>query len=51
MTRFLAKIAAQKLLSALPGGRQVWSFLQDHISRYTRPTPGRVRKNVEVALT
>ena len=51
MTRFLAKVAAQKLLSALPGGRQVWSLLQDHISRSTLPTAEMVRQSVEVALT
>lgn len=51
MIKFLAKIAAQKALSATPGGARAWTWLQDYVTRSTAPTPGAVQQKADVALS
>lgn len=44
------KSAQFKLLSALPGGEELYNFVQDHITHSTAATPGRLSNKLDVAL-
>jgi hypothetical protein len=44
------KAAAFKLLSALPGGTELYRFSQERLTRSPTPTPERVRQKIEVGL-
>jgi SAM-dependent methyltransferase len=48
--RWYLKSAGFKVLSALPGGNRLYGFAQEHFTRSTQATPGRIRQKVEVGL-
>ena len=51
MIKFLEKIVAQKILSVLPGGSEVYLRLQDRVTRSTVPTMQKVRQKMDVGYS
>src|SRR2546426_11733745 len=45
-----AKVAAFKVLSALPGGSVLYRFTQEHVTKSLDPIPARVKHKLEVGL-
>jgi hypothetical protein len=49
MMRFLAKVAVQRLLAALPGGERLYSLAQNHATRSALPDPGTLTDKASLA--